>query len=418
MNKYLITLLFIFGSSPALAIKVGEKLELHGFFEQGFVYTTNNPYFTDTTSGSADFREFALNASWRASDNLRFAGQVLARQAGESDTDYVNLDFLLADYQAYGDETTQFGVRGGRFKIPYGFYNSTRDSSVSHAGAFVPYSVYFDTFRSLMLSSDGINLYGAYTGDSGLFSLDLYSGSRTMNGDSFEQYLFSSNIPGEFNEVDIGGFKLTYIPDANYDLNFSLSLARPTFELANVPTLQGPALLEAFIKLSQNPNDAPEFFTDIDVDVHLYMASVQYGLEDWLFTAEYMHVESLFSDIEVLYQQQEQQQYNGQGFYIQGEWFISPTFQGFWRYEELVFDIGSHHDSHNELDTIHQRPASLRYSEAATIGMRWHFNDRLFLSTQYSINEGTAWLPAYKSRDNNNLQKHWQLFAMQITYSF
>ncbi len=416
MNKYLITLFFIICSSATFAAKADEKLEFHGFIEQGFIYTTNNPYYTDTASGSADFRELALNGSWQASDNFRLAGQVLARQAGDSGNDYVDIDFLLADYQAYGNDAIQLGVRAGRFKIPYGIYNSTRDTSASHAGAFVPNSVYFNTFRSLMLSSDGVNLYGAYTGENGYFSLDLYMGTRSLDDDSFEQYIFLSDIAGEFNDVDINGFKLSYIPDGAHDLNFALSLASPSFELANAPSFEGVALLNAFKDLSQNPQSFEKYFTDIDVDNHLYVASMQYGWQNWLFTAEYMYVNTSFSDIALLHQPQPEQDFSSNGFYIQGELFLSSEFQGFWRYEELEFDIDN--NSTSEFKTERSKSESFNYSKGVTIGVRWHFSENLFLSTQYSANEGTAWLPVFEGRDNDALKKYWQLLAFQLTYGF
>ena len=65
-------------TGPALAIELSDKSELHGFINQAFLYSPDNPYAgQDANNGSFQFREAGLNAFYESSSELRFAGQVL-----------------------------------------------------------------------------------------------------------------------------------------------------------------------------------------------------------------------------------------------------------------------------------------------------------------------------------------------------
>ncbi len=71
--------------------------------------------------------------------------------------------------------TRRLWVRLGRIKTPLGLCNETRDVPFTRPSIFLPQAIYFDKVRNMLLSTDGIMVYG-----------DLYSGhgdlSFTLSG--------------------------------------------------------------------------------------------------------------------------------------------------------------------------------------------------------------------------------------------
>ena len=102
-------------------------LQVHGFLSQGYIKTTDtkNDVFGDSSSGkgSFDFREIGVNASHRPMTNLQFSMQLLSRQTGEASKGGIRIDYGFLDYTAIASESKELGVRLGRTKNPFGFYN-------------------------------------------------------------------------------------------------------------------------------------------------------------------------------------------------------------------------------------------------------------------------------------------------------
>lgn len=417
MNKMLIGGLMLACTQVASAVSLGDSAEIHGFINQGFINTSANPYLGDTLSGSSDYREIGLNGFWEISDKVRIAGQVLSREAGDAYDGEVGVDFLLLDYHAYADESLDFGVRVGRFKTQYGIYNATRDVSNSHPGIFVPASIYFESFRDVMLSADGVNLYGGYNNDWGSFNLDVYSGKRSLDTSTFEQFMFNRDINGSFDSVSLKGLKLSYRPLGLHDLNLAFSVINPEFELKDSQGYQGMSLYQAATDLAMNPQHFINYLTDIEIDSLLTLYSAQYGLNDWLFTAEYMRIDSTLSELTVLHQPQPSEDFTSEGGYLQAEWFVTQSFSSFWRYEEFYFDVNDRDGLVRQGRGISANAHS-NYAKGHTLGFRWHFGDSFALSAQYSRNKGSAWLPAYDGLDSAALEEDWDMTAVQFSFYF
>jgi len=72
-----------------------ETFQVHGFLEQGFVATSGNRFYGNSTHGSFDLTQVGLNASTRPFNNIRFAVQGLYRRAGEQIPEELRLDYGL-----------------------------------------------------------------------------------------------------------------------------------------------------------------------------------------------------------------------------------------------------------------------------------------------------------------------------------
>lgn len=150
--------------------KLPQNLQIHGFFSQGWLKSTdNNNVFGNSSSdsGSFDFREIGLNASMRPLSNLQFSVQGLSRTAGNGSPGNIRLDYGFIDYTFSNQENSQLGIRLGRMKNPIGFYNDTRDVPFTRPSILLPQSIYFDRTRKLAIAADGVHLYGEYRSDYG-----------------------------------------------------------------------------------------------------------------------------------------------------------------------------------------------------------------------------------------------------------
>ena len=168
--------------APATALELGSSSELHGFVNQAYFYSPDNSYAgTDSLNGSVKFRELGITGFTEISPEFRLAGQIISRQRDETDNGDLRIDFLLADYLFYSNMSTTAGVRLGRVKNNVGFYNATRDIPSARPGFNVPDSIYFDSFRDTILSTDGINLYGSLLFQDNQLSWELFAGQKNID---------------------------------------------------------------------------------------------------------------------------------------------------------------------------------------------------------------------------------------------
>jgi hypothetical protein len=174
-------------------------LQVHGFASQGFLLTENNNYLGQTTgSGSLDVNEFALNITASPLDRLRLGVQVFARAIGDYGGDVPQIDWAYADYR-FND---QLGVTVGRFKIPHGLYNETRDLDMTRSEVFLPMTVYSERLRDVYLAINGAELYASLPSASfgSLDAVAYIGGQNYAGGDSGSVALEFENS-GYFNSV-------------------------------------------------------------------------------------------------------------------------------------------------------------------------------------------------------------------------
>jgi hypothetical protein len=147
------------GAIPVTAQSLDDlNVQIHGYATQGFLYSTNNNFFTASSSnGSPAWTEAVMNVSARPIQKLRIAVQAryfLLGNYGNS----VTVDFASADYKV----NDKFGVRVGKVKVPSGLFNETQDIDPSYMWALLPQSVYPIATRNSQLSDFGGVAYGTF----------------------------------------------------------------------------------------------------------------------------------------------------------------------------------------------------------------------------------------------------------------
>ena len=196
--------------------KLPHNLQIHGFASQGWLKSTDNNVFgqSSSSSGSFDFREIGLNASMRPLSNLQFSVQGLSRTAGEGSPGNIRLDYGFIDYTFSNQENSQFGIRLGRMKNPLGFYNDTRDVPFTRPSILLPQSIYFDRTRKLAIAADGAHLYGEYRSDYGDVSFQAGVVRPLVQGAEAEAAVFNGyQPPGHLTP------NMSYVGRVNYELD-------------------------------------------------------------------------------------------------------------------------------------------------------------------------------------------------------
>ena len=158
------------------------QLQFHGFVSQGGLLSSHNNYLTaETSGGSTQWTEAAVNLSASLSDDFRIGAQVHTYRLGELGQLKLDLDWAYGDYRL----REWLGFRAGKVKTPLGLFNDTQDIDNLHLWALLPQGIYPADNRSWTLAHTGGDLYGhvELPGGCGSLSYQGYFGSRTADSD-------------------------------------------------------------------------------------------------------------------------------------------------------------------------------------------------------------------------------------------
>lgn len=382
-----------FFAKLSFAVELGNDIQIHGFLTQGYFLTSDNRMFgSSDMGGSFDFTESGLTALWSPKPDLRVAGQILFRRAGEGHEHDVEFDFGLVDYTFTSTPDYLLGVRVGRIKNPYGFYNETRDVLLTRPTILLPQSIYFDRTREVSLAADGAHLYGESRGDYGNLFFQLGMGIPRSEGLDSELSLLGGDQPGHLEP------KLSYIGQIGYepaDSRYRLAISSAYVELGYAPKLLLPRDLPA-LKLLFNP----------------VIFSAQYNADRFSLIAEY----ALRPFEQTVLANGLSRKVTGESFYLQGIYRLNQDWQAILRYDVLYND--RHDRNGKKYQAARGLPAYSRFAKDWTLGLRYHISANFMVAAEYHLIEGTAWL---LPQDNPNLresERHWSLFSIAASYRF
>lgn len=380
--------------APAVFADVFDDLEVHGFATQGFVKTSANRFFGDSEDGSFEFSELGINATLEPTENIRLSGQLLSRRAGDMSSGSPSVDFALADFTIRSTETYSFGIVAGRIKNPLGLYNETRDVAFTRPGVFVPQVIYFDKVRDLLMSSDGLGLRMGWYGDAINVNFDLAAGQPLMD-ENVEHGFLGAGFLGRFKPEGLSYVTRMLLETPEEKLRVSLSAASTSM---------------VFERAGSDPIGSGR------TDFLYWIASLQYSIDDWEFTAEYMQeptkwrgfLGSIFDGMDAV----------AEGYFVQAAWRPSGGVELNLRYGEGFADRNDRTGSELQQETFGLVPAYSRYSKVLTAGIRWDVSPALMLRAEYQLHNGTFVL---SSRENPTIDgggPDWDLFSLSASYRF
>ena len=375
-------------------LKLPDNLQIHGFASQAFIATSDNDVFGNSDDGgSFGFTEVGLNALLKPLPRLQLSAQVLSRRAGEGNSGTPRLDFGFADYRVYSQDVHQFGIRVGRLKNPFGFYNETRDVAFARPSILLPQSIYFDRTRNLALSGDGVHLYGESSHASlGSISVQVGAFLPIVDGKETEVAVVGAQRPGNLTR------EVSYIGRGVYES--SGNRVRLAVSGIWLDVGYNPAYNE--LLGSGSMQFSPVFF------------SAQYNAERWSLTSEYAIRHFKFKNFNNA--GFDSLDFYGESFYFQGVYRFTPKWEGILRYDVLFTDRAD--KSGKKFAAASGRPAHSRFAKDITVGLRWNVTPAFMLRTEYHYVNGTAWLSSLDNPNPSGTSQHWSLFAVQASYRF
>lgn len=376
-----------------------DSFKLNGFVTQGFFYTDhNNVYGQSSDKGSLDYRELAINTSYRFTPGLRGAVQLMSRRAGGVDDGSPQVDYALLDYRLSDAPDKQFGVRIGRLKIPFGFYNETRDVAFSRPSIMLPQSLYFDQARDQQLSVDGGIFYSYLEVPGGRLDIDLLYGSPQKDKNVEYAYL-GFDATGSFSDSEGYMVRVIY-NDASGSFRIGGTLTEYALEYQPAG---GPGFPVDFFEFSAG-----------DMVLNVAALSAQYNIEKWSLTAEYMLHDIDWSEMGGVFTARPEATI--ESFYIQGQYRISQEWDLVFRYDELHLDKNDPDGVKSSL--LFPKPAHAFYSKDWTFGVGWAPTQDWLFRAEYHRVEGTGWLPEQDNPNSAAQVKDWNIYALQATYRF
>jgi hypothetical protein len=374
---------------PALAF----EYQVHGYAAQGFVYSDDNNFFGESSSGSTDYYEAGLNASVQVHPKLMFAAQLAIRDAGISDDGSLRLDYALADYRILEGVDRSFGVRAGKVKNALGFYNETRDVIFTRPSILMP-SVYSDNQnqRSLVFTSPGAQAYASKV-------LGRHEISFT-GGVNFHRDVRKSD---ERLLINLGGlpFDLHIRDSWNAQIMDSLDGGRWQFAVSHF-----------FGRFDLRTPDTVRLAGRFDVDLTTF--SARYNAEKFSITTEYV----LNSNRNLLTLGSTpllRTNITADRGYLQGEY----RFNSQWSAVARIDGSFNNRSDRSGREFAAANPGANRTSQFAKdlmAGVNWRYNEHFGIWAEYHWVDGTAWLQ--RLENPVPVENRWSLFMLMAGAKF
>ncbi|MFA5938337.1 MAG: hypothetical protein WC809_03185 [Sinimarinibacterium sp.] len=364
------------------------QYQVHGFASQAFAKSWGNNYVGESLDGSLDFYELGLNAT-AGGGPITVSGQVLYRRFGEIDREGARLDFAFADYRFLSGVDANAGIRLGRVKNPYGFYNDSRDIVFTRPGILLPSSVYFEGsgVRSLLFSSDGGQLYGGWNVQDHYLSAIVSRALDFEASEDQERSLFGGSFPGE---IEIDGLTVARLMDEWAGGTWRAALTYTTAELALDPAPGVP------------------FFGSFDAD--LYIASLAHNGERYSVTAEYLltRFKSRFGGVS--------ERSSSDGIYVQADYQFASAWTGMLRYD-LTFSDRNDRDGREYAAEEPGNDRHDRFARDFTVGLKWLPDEHWGVWAEQHFTQGSANAPGLENQ-NRTIEPDGKLFLLMVGYHF
>jgi hypothetical protein len=165
-------------STGAAAFDLGEVV-IHGFVTETYIQTTDNNIMSlESEEGAWDWFEAGINFTVEPVDRLRIAVQVYARDLGKQGNGNLEIDWAVGDYR-WRD---WLGIRMGKVKTSFGFYNEVRDADMARPSIMQPQAIYPETQRDFLNAFLGGELYGTVPiGAAGDLQYQVYTGTVDLD---------------------------------------------------------------------------------------------------------------------------------------------------------------------------------------------------------------------------------------------
>jgi hypothetical protein len=384
-----LALTLLAAAAPAMALDEWQY-QLHGFAAQAYAHSDGNNYVGSSLDGSFEFYELGLNAA-AARGPFALSAQGLLRRFGNLDDGDLRLDYAFADYRAISTLDYKLGVRLGRVKNHYGFFNDSRDVVFTRPGILLPSSVYFEGtgIRGILFSSDGAQIYGGiglgdhYLSLAATRAIDYTAGKdekRALVGDT-------SAFP---NDLDIDGLTIVRLMDEWAGGTWRAALTYTSARVSLAASMQSPLA------------------GSLDADI--WVASLRHNAERFAVTAEY---QVTHTQIDTNFTGRDRS--SSDGGYLQFDYLIQPRWTAMLRYDLIFSDRDDRDGRDYAAQTGDDR--SSRYARDLTAGLKWLPDEHWGVWLEHHVIRGSASAPSIENQ-GRSLRAEGNLFVMMLGYHF
>ncbi len=383
-----------------------DSIQLHGFASQGYLSSDLNNYYAETEKGSFEFNEFGLTVIADPLDRVQIGMQLLSRDLGNISNNEIAIDWASGTYR-WRD---WFAISAGQLKIPWGFYNETRDIDLLRPWIFLPSGLYNEQFRDVYSSYSGINVGGDLSGERfGSLTYALGYGEKIVS-DSTSAYLVSLS-------EDI--FQKTQVKASD------LFLAKLDWETPLPGLRLGATSFLGQLELSAEANSHSVW---VENNIAPGTPIIENTADDlsFILSAEYTR-----NNLTIAAEYQKEREYHqvsrnpstgaflkGDGVYAEG-YYVSLAYR-FTHWLQCGAYYSVHYPNADDKDGKKLEedgvPAHDAWQKEAVLTTRIDFNDHWLLKFESHAIEGTADVPDFANLDG--LSENSFLFAVKTTFSF
>ncbi len=412
-KPYFFIMICIFTSHMSLHAAGVNGVDIHGFLSQGYLISSDNNYFTETTEGSFQFNEMGINFSSKLTPKLHVGIQLFAYDLGDLGNDKVTLDWVFADYHWQ----EWLGIRVGKIKIPLGLYNEVRDVDLVRTFINLPQSVYQERYREAWVAMKGAGLYGnVESAMLGALGYQLQVGSMDAGKDSGSAKHLRTAM----------GY---YEPAEDFDMDLAYA-GKVSWQTPVIPCRLAASVLKYGFTIPMALNTAyssPISSFDMDLDEFVsYIGSVEYIWKNLVMVCEYSEIDSdgILSGPSgiTLSLKNTIQGYYGSISYRFYDWFELGT------YYSVYYLNDADKDGKKNIAMFPYKKDFQIWSKDACLTARFDINSHWVCKVEGHIMNGAADLfetdnldeaiPVVGGMPNLDIEEDWFLFGMKLSYFF
>lgn len=378
---------------------VSDEIENHAFSATGFASLTDiksnhNSYISgsDHKYGTLIESELGVNASYDVTSHVGVYLGLYYNKAQDSSSIF---DYGFVDFSTSGsDLETSYGVRLGKVKNTYGFFNDSRVNPRTRPQIILPQSVYFDAFNKFASRSTGAQFYFNDTLKYG-WQVELTAGvsqtglTSSQANEIKEIYYIVPNLPASFSSVSPSYYTQLQISNNRWQFQYNYSPLKWKYT---------------------NELPFPMPFADHQMNMDYNQFGVRYHGSNWIATSEALYGRATFkrqgpgmlpSTSEVL------------GYYIMGEYDFSSSLRGYSSYGRFG---PLQAESEGSLKQIGVDPLNSSLKDF-TIGAAYKFNKNWMLKGETHFIEGYITLNDMHTPEGDK-QSPWRMYAVSIIYQW
>ena len=410
MSKHIFFLLIsMFAGSAVMAESTnkvvdsgsGIKSRYNGFISQGVAVSENNNFMGDSQSVSFDITEFGINGAWEFNQRWRAASQILYRSIGQVDAPKLNLDYGFFDYRVQSKASYYWGIRLGRVKNPYGFYNETRDVAFTRPSALLSQTLYQDSLRDFTLSSDGINFYSEFFSEIGSFRVDMNVG-RSSFTDATRDFAFIGRTKGELKSRGTLIARLLYeSDDGRFSAAYSRAHGKTHYDAAvgDMDRVTLPVVGTVDVPIADG-----EYELDADV------FSLRYNQRAWELTGELALVDQKNDDFGLSTGRRSS---TSELDYLQGRYHLNSQLTVVARWERVYANTD---DKKGDNLILRGRASHGGFHKNNVLGLVWQPSARWMFAIEAQDIEGTYTLTDYAAINDFSAERDWKFYVGILSY--